>query len=51
MIDVDAQTGVSGGRLHRGGRREITVVLSVVREKKSNAKVKVLSCQSNFFFL
>lgn len=29
MIDVDVQMGVSGGRLYRGGRGEITVALSV----------------------
>ena len=29
MNDVDVQTGVSGGRLYRGGREEITLLLSV----------------------
>lgn len=29
LIDVDVQTGVSGGRLYCGGREEITVMLSV----------------------
>lgn len=29
MIDVGAQTGVSGGRLCRGGRGEITAGLTV----------------------